>query len=448
MSTRLRNLWDSVNGSFWFIPTLMTVAAAILSFVFVTLDQSLTNELNYIFGYNRGPEGARSLLSTVAGSVITVAGVTFSITIAALSLASNQFGPRLLRNFMRDRGNQVVLGTFIATFLYCLLVLRTVNGSQENSFVPHIAVTFGVLLATASLGVLIYFVNHVATLIQAEDVVDTVSKELHHTIDYLFPEKLGHPPPDEKREKAEAELLPADFEKYSRTVKAPDEGYLQALDTEKLMGLANQHDLICRVLHRPGEFIIKGMEILQVWPGEKVTDELSSQLDKAFITGSFRSTTQDVEFAINQLVEVALRALSPSINDPFTAINCIDRLGAGISHIGERSMPSAYRYQDGKKLRIIVQPLTKAELVELAFDQLREAASFQARVVTRLLELICQLVKQTSDQELQTALVKEASLIERAGNKNLTEETDREKVTSRYQAILNNVVSQSLEQNL
>lgn len=440
MNTRLRNLWDALNGSFWFIPALMTLAAGVISFILVALDQTLSDELAFLFGYTRGPEGARSLLSTVASSVITVAGVVFSITIAALSLASNQFGPRLLRNFMRDRGNQLVLGTFIATFMYCLLVLRTVNGSQENAFVPHVSVTFAVLLAIASLAVLIYFIHHVATIIQAEQVVDTVSGELHHTIDHLFPEKLGEPPSEEKQDRARKEDLPPDFETQSQPVKAEGEGYLQVIDTEKLMRLANEHDLVCRVNYRPGEFIIRRMELMQIWPGDKVDEDLSNQFRQAFILGAFRSITQDVEFAINQLVEVALRALSPGINDPFTAINCIDRLGAGLSHLGERALPSPYRYQDGKKLRVVAQSVTKAALVEQAFSQISEAASSHVVVITHLLELICQLVKHTDDKELQFALLKQASLIERAANRNLTEEADREKVSSRYHAILKNVM--------
>ncbi len=144
--------------------------------------------------YTRGPDGARAVLSTIAGSMITVAGVVFSVTIVALSLASNQFGPRLLRNFMRDRGNQIVLGTFVATYLYCLLVMRTVQGMDGSQFVPHLSVTVAILMAVASLGVLIYFIHHVAVSIQAPELIANVAHELHEAIDRLFPEELGYAP--------------------------------------------------------------------------------------------------------------------------------------------------------------------------------------------------------------------------------------------------------------
>ncbi len=437
MRTRLRNFWDSVNASFWFIPAIMAVTAGALSFALVALDQALGSKLTFLYGYTRGPEGARSLLSTVAGSVITVAGVIFSITIAALSLASNQFGPRLLRNFMRDRGNQLVLGTFIATFIYCLLVLRTVNGSQEDAFVPHISVTFGVLLAVASMGVLIYFIHHVATLIQVEHIVGTVSDELLQTMNHLFPDELGIQPGKEKYGQLNAEReLPGDFESRSQGISARKEGYLQAVDNESLMDLANRHDVICLVNYRPGHFIFKGMELVRVWPSEKVDQDFSDQLLTAFILGSSRSGTQDIEFTIDQLVEIALRALSPGINDPFTAINCIDRLGAGLNRLAKRVMPSPYRYQDNQKLRVIALSVTKAELVDQSFDQIRDAARSHVAVLSHILELICDLIKHNEDKELEFALLKQASLIERASQKNLPEEVDSEKITNKYQAIL------------
>jgi uncharacterized membrane protein len=190
---RLATQVDRLRMTFWFVPALMSVGAAVLAFAMLAIDSRLSDEslsgLRWIYG--GGPEGARSLLSTVASSAITVAGTTFSITIAALSLASSQFGPRLLRTFVRDTGNQVVLGTFVATFLYCLLVLRTVRGLEDARVVPHLSVTVGVLLAIANLGVLIYFIHHAAMSIRADQVITAVSHELDGAIEQLFPVQLG-----------------------------------------------------------------------------------------------------------------------------------------------------------------------------------------------------------------------------------------------------------------
>lgn len=166
--TQLITYWEDIRSSFWFVPTLMAAASAVLAMCNIYLDHTLPESWRgngWI--YSGGAEGARAVLSVIASSMITVAGVVFSITIVALTLASSQFGPRLLRTFMRDTANQVVLGTFIATFLYCLLVLRTIRGLDEREFVPHLSVTVGVLLGVASLGVLIYFIHHVSVSIQA-----------------------------------------------------------------------------------------------------------------------------------------------------------------------------------------------------------------------------------------------------------------------------------------
>ena len=193
MKLLLRKHWDSLRSSFWFVPATMAACAVALALASVSLDEAVTYEWIKAQGwaYTGGAEGASLVLSTIAGSMITITGVVFSMTLVALSLASSQLGPRLLRNFMRDRMNQVVLGTFVATFVYCLVVLRTIRRADEVLFVPHISVTFGVLLALVGLGVLIYFIHHVSVSIQADEVVARVGKELMAEIDRLFPEESG-----------------------------------------------------------------------------------------------------------------------------------------------------------------------------------------------------------------------------------------------------------------
>jgi uncharacterized membrane protein len=196
MKAKLDHFLFQLRSSYWFVPSVMALLSIGVALGMIVVDQSVGEDgiQGYWWIYAGGPDGARAVLATVAGSIISVAGVTFSIKIAALTLASQQFGPRLLRNFMADRGNQFVLGTFIATFLYCLLVLRTVRSWEDAEFVPHLSVTLGVLLAVASLGVLIYFIHHIAASIQASNVIARVSGELQAAIDRLFPEDLGHGP--------------------------------------------------------------------------------------------------------------------------------------------------------------------------------------------------------------------------------------------------------------
>ncbi|HUF91552.1 MAG TPA: DUF2254 domain-containing protein, partial [Candidatus Limnocylindria bacterium] len=342
--TRLRNLCERLSTTFWFLPSWMTLAAVGLSFGAIAVDNRVQSKLfgesGYWWLYTGGAEGARTLLSTVAGSMITVVGIAFSMTIVSLQLASSQFGPRLLRNFMRDTGNQVVLGTFVATFMYCLLVLRTVRGKDGivDAFVPNVAVTVGVLLAACSVAVLIYFIHHIAAMIQADNVVAAVSAELDATIERLFPEPVGRPAPT-----APSADLPDDFDEQAAPVPAPRTGYLQTVNLDDLMALAREHDLVLRLAHHPGMFMLAGTPVAFAWPRARLDEQVARAAAKAFTIGAQRTPSQDVEFGIWQLVEIAVRALSPGINDPHTAIACVDRLGAALAKIGRRPPPESRR---------------------------------------------------------------------------------------------------------
>lgn len=432
MNIKFSNFWDSLRESFWFVPTLMVAFAIVLSFVTIALDEGDT-ECFTKFGwtYTRGADGARAILSTVAGSMISVATTAFSIVIVALQLASGQFGPRLLRNFMRDTGNQVVLGTFIATFMYCLLVLRTINAG-ENSFVPHISVTFGIVLAIASIAVLIYFIHHAATSIQAQHVIAEVGHDLDETIDRLFPKKIGRGAPEHKRRMEED--IPADFERDACPIRASGSGYIQAVDDEELMKIATENNLIVRLNYRPGNFVVQGSNLVMVWPSERVNKKLTQKINDTFILGNQRTSTQDVEFSVNQLVEIAVRALSPGINDPFTAIRCIDQLSAALCHLVQKDIPSPYRYDQDNKLRVIADPVTFRGMTDAAFNQIRQYGQSSVAVTIRLLEAIAVIAAHTHNNNNRAALLRQANMIERGSHEGVSEELDRKDVEERYQA--------------
>lgn len=430
MRGRLLALWEQLRTSFWFVPTLMVLGASGLALTTVAIDESerfaFVSEVGWV--YTGGPEGARALLSTVAGSVITVAGVTFSITIAALTLASSQFGPRLLRSFVRDTGNQVVLGTFIATFTYCLLVLRTVRGVEDIRFVPHISVSVGVALAMASLGVLIYFIHHVAISIQVEQVIAAVSEELDEAIDRLFPERLGHGPPPE--------TAPHQPDSTPALVVAHHGGYVQVIDTDALMHLACEHDLVLRLVKQPGDFVVVDDALACIWPEARADEEVAGRLNQAFVLGTQRTHIQDVLFAVNQLVEVAVRALSPGINDPFTAMVCIDRLGAALCRVAGRRLPALHRYDDGGRLRVIVEPVTFAAIVNAAVDQIRQYGRTSAAVTMRLLEMLTVVATHSDNPAHHEALLRQGAIIERGSRSGLPYPSDQQEVAERYQALV------------
>ena len=435
MKTRLLNYWELVRSSYWFLPTLMTGLAIGLSYLTVTLDHlavSTQSEL-LVWVYGGGADGARTFLSTLAGSMITMASVTFSITIVALSLASSQFGPRLLVNFMRDTGNQVVLGTFIATFVYCLLVLRTVRSVGENTFVPHISVTVAVFMALASLGLFIYFIHHVSVSIQVQNVIASIERELNAAIERLFPDKKSYL--SFEYELRNEDDVPDDFDQGAQPVTATNSGYIQSIDNESLVKLAVEHDLLLRLEHRPGNFVASKNDLVKVWPNEHFEERLSENINKAFTLGAQRLHLQDVEFAIDQLVEIALRALSPGINDPFTAMACVDRLGVALAHLAERQIPSGYRYDEEDKLRLIAHAVTFEGLVETAFNQIRQFCRSSPAVTIRLLETIAVIAAHADTQTEREALRKQAKMIKQGSDEAISEEHDRQDVEERYQII-------------
>jgi uncharacterized membrane protein len=435
MKAQLLQYWDRLRSSFWFLPALMTAGAVVLATASVALDRATTDDWlqGLSWAYSGGAEGASSVLGTIAGSMITIAGVVFSMTLVALSLASSQLGPRLLRNFMRDTGNQVVLGTFIATFLYCLLVLRTIRRADEIAFVPHLSVTIGVILAVTSVAVLIYFIHHISVSIQADNIVARVGRELIAGIDEIFPQHLDDGVPDVPERQPPAGLLEA-INREGRPVNAGADGYVQSLDDESLVAAASKADVVLQVERGPGSYAVAGRPLVVAWPGERVSDELADQIQGAFVLGSARTPAQDIVFTVDQLVEIAVRALSPGVNDPFTALRCVDRLGSALCRLAQREMPSPYRYDGNNQLRVMAPALTFPQVADAAFNQIRHYSGSSAAVTIRLLETIAVVAECVCRPEDRAALRRHAGMIARGAHEGLAEREDRRAVNERYAA--------------
>ncbi|MEN3792689.1 DUF2254 domain-containing protein [Fulvimarina sp. MAC3] len=389
MRAFLIQTYDRLKGSYWFFPSLMATMAALLAVVFVQLDSIIPSTFfgSNPFFYATQPDGARSILSAIAGSMIGVAGTVFSVTMAAVVFASSSYGPRLLTNFMNDRGNQITLGTFVATFVYSILVLRSVrNGSDEAAystmFVPNLAVYGAIALAIASIGVLIFFIHHVPSNIHISNVIARIGQSLIARIDMMFPQKVGHPPdadnhehvlwqvPDCFRSGAE-ERHPPDYAE----VRGTRSGYLQVLDHETLMTAAQEHNLIIRLNCRPGTFVHSGAYIFDVWPAERLTEDARDALHSALALGTMRSPSQDLFFLIDELVEIAARALSPGVNDPFTATTCMDWLSAAYSSFIGRDQVDPLRTDEDGKLRLIAPSFDFGGYLEQGFGNLRQYAA-------------------------------------------------------------------------
>ena len=387
MLARLRMVWVTIRDSLWFLPGVLTLLSALLAFAVTSAEergalQSLA-ESHWIFG--GGAEGARGVLNAIAGGLITVTGVVFSVTIVALQLASSQFTPRVLRSFTADRGNQLVLAVFIGTFTYTLLVLRTIRsgGDGQEGFIPRVAVTVAVALVLVSIGFLIFFINHSARNIQVSVILDRVAHRTLGDVCRLFPEQIGHQDPIEPIE-------PKDPEAEWVAITASESGYLQAVDARTLFQLGERKRMVIAMESHIGEFVLEGNRLASVSPATGADEEVVKAVRTAFVLGEDRTPEQDVEYGIIEMSDIALRALSPGINDPTTAFRCIDRLAEVLLALGTRRTPQAERTKEGR-IHFLALHTTFERAVGLAYDQIRHFGVQNPAVAKKLLETVVRL---------------------------------------------------------
>jgi uncharacterized membrane protein len=442
VKTRLSTLLDLLRTSYWFVPALMALAAGALALLVLGVDHREPEWIDparwWLYGGDH--EGARSVLGVIVGSMISVISVVFSITIVTLTLASGQFGSRILRSFLRDTGNQITLGTFIATFTYALVVLGTVQGEEGREFVPALAVTVGMLLVFASLGVLIFFIHHVATSIQADIVIRGVSMELRDAIERLYPEGLG----EEIGAQASAPpgaFLPPRFEEEALEVQADRADYLQAVDEESLMQLAEEEDLVVRIRKRPGDFVMEGEVLAEAYRGAESPEALLPGLRRLFVQGKSRTMSQDAAFGIDQLVEIAVRALSTGINDPSTAATCVDRLSAALRVLASRQFPEPARFDAEGRMRVLAVTPTFSGLLDNAFDRIRANAGSSAAVLSRILEGIEKIAEGARTEEHLAALRRHADRTLEVGEESLSEAIGLPVVRQRHAAAVRALVT-------
>lgn len=415
MRTRLMNIWVDARTSYWFLPLLMALCSTLLALVTIELDHRLEldaeNALPVQFA--GGANAARSMLTTIAGSIIMVGGVVFSILILALSNASSQFGPRILRTFMSDSGSQISLGTFISTFIYSVLVLGAVRGqSGTTSFVPFISVTIAVALALITMVVLIYFLHHSAGLINVTTVQARLGREMLATLRDRYPVRTSTSDTEDAVSLSGARNMPLPDGSYS-VIAAEWAGYVEAIDYESLVGLARAHNVVIRVVCEPGDFAIPGADLAHIWPASEDALQLSDEINAMFMLGPRRQTMQEVRIYFDELTEIALRALSPAINDPFTAITSIEWLTAGFTTMVRRQQPSRYVYDSQGSLRLVKDDAEFGELINSVFDQIREFTGNNLTVLAALLEAITAIAPCTQTSAQRQLLRRHATTIDR-----------------------------------
>ncbi len=432
---RFKALWLNLDSSLWFVPTLMVVAALFAAYGLVHLDLYVgadwTGRYPLLFG--AGAAGARGMLAAIAGSMITVAGLIFSLTLATLAQVASQYTSRLLRNFMRDRTNQVVMGFFVSIFVYCLVVLRTIRGGDEGGFVPSLAVAFGLLLALVSIGMLIFFIHHIASSIQAANIVATVAAETEKLLDKVFPERLGDAATPAER----AELAAGPALQWT-PLPAPATGYVQGIDYDALLAFAHEAGVVVRLEQAIGGFVVAGSALASVASPEgqplPPIQDLNKGLGAGYRIGNQRTLDQDVGFGLRQLVDIALKALSPGINDTTTAVMCVDRLGSLLRILADRDLASPVRAEAGQ-VRVLTTSPDFASYLGTAFDQIRANAKTALAIYLRLFAALATVAAQCPAGHGRRALREQADLTLAAAEANLTVRYDLDQVHTRYREL-------------
>ena len=436
---RLKIFWRHLRGSFWFVPSLIVVFSATLARALIEVDS--TSSTSWMAGWPRvfgaGAAGARGMLSTIAGSMMTVVGITFSMTLVTLALASSQYTSRILRNFMRDRVTQIVLGIFAGIFTYCLIVLRTIRGGDDAAFVPSIAVTFSVVMSIGGIGALIFFIHHIASSIQASNIIAAVAEETMTAIDRLFPRHLEDEPEEEEDDQT---ALPLTERKW-QDVPSLRSGYIQSVDIGALLDLARELGTIVQMRHGVGDFVVHQGTIASIAMECPPEAAVTADVQSTYSIDRHRTVEQDAAFGIRQIVDMALRALSAGINDSTTAAMCIDYLTAIMVRLASRTIPSSRRFKD-HDLRVIAIEPSFATLLDESFDQIRSSAAGNTIILLHMLGGLQTIAGFTTRSKRQLALREHVECIAELAARTIESPHARTQIESKLK-ILHGVFDQS-----
>lgn len=440
MNKKLAPLIEKIQSSFWFVPSLMIVLSLSIAAATIYLDvaHSQAHASAVSFLYATDVEAVRSLLGTMAAAMITVTSIAFSITIVTLTLASSQFGPRLMRNFMMDKGTQIVLGTFLSTFLFCIVIFCALSFKKPYAFEPGITIAVAIAMTCFSVCMLIYFIHNVSKSIQADVVIDDVYCELHQNINKLFPTSSDIDDDKSKTQNATS-LANEKNSTHKLTVQAHCSGYLQLVDKESLRNLASTSDCLIELHFSAGDFIVKNAVVATVYAEDAIEETMAATIISHIIQGSCRTPVQDPEFAIHQLVEIALRALSPGINDPYTAITCIDKLSAVLCNLTDKEFPQHNIHDDDEALRLVCKALTFTAIATAAFDQIREQSENNIAVTMKILDSLHVLATQVKSTEQRDFVLSQTEMIKQQQAAQPMSDYDRSNLVKRIKKITTNI---------
>lgn len=440
--TKLLKNYDAIKTSFWFTPCLilfLTITSCII-LLFIDLYAGLDSVHWLAFLYHADANITRSLLTTIASSVMTVVSITFSITIVALTTASSQFGPRLIRNFMEDKSTQIVLGVFISLFIYCLILVRMTDDFAKGHFLPGLTFAGAIAMTLCGILLLIYFIHHVSKNLQSDNIIDNVYSELQCSINQIFKQQKKEEDTTSNKKSAitkpniESELVSPVNKREAIALKSPACGYIQTINYAHLTKVMEKLDGYLEVSVNPGDFVVNLMVTMNCHI-KHLSKEDEKSLHNGFTLGPKRTPIEDPEFAVHQLIEIALRALSPGINDPYSAIACIDKLTAMICNLTQEHFPQGTTYDEDGIKRVSYKTTSFQNLANIAYDQIRQYSQTCLAVQLRLLEGLIRVAEQASLSTHWTFVRHQKQMIEHSLKQQNLIDLDKKEVTNRLQTL-------------
>ncbi|WLD94161.1 DUF2254 domain-containing protein [Alkalihalobacillus sp. AL-G] len=400
---KINKHWITFKRSFWFLPTFYGIVALLLSILTIITEKSVSTELISKYIPNvllTDIKLGQTILSSIAISILTMTTITFSSIMVVLTTYSSQFSPRTLQDFISDVVTQRVLGIFTGGIIYSLLLLLFLKEiSNKTLFVgPGVAVIWAIVC----LAFFVYFIHHVATWTQVNNLIDKITSRTQQTIDKSFhfndDKSMESDIPNEDVHNLDCSNM--------KSVLATTSGYLQMIDLPTLLKKASEEDFIIKIERRIGDYILRGTPLFSFVNREKITEDEQKRYEECFSIGTERTTVQDIEFGLQKLVEISLRAISPAINDPHTAINCINRIGTLLAELGTVSFPKSHQFDKNQQLRIIMDIQSYQELLYKSFYQIRHYGRQDVSVCASTLAVLHGIVEKNKDPSIQKTIWK------------------------------------------
>jgi len=395
-----RTAMYALRGGFLVRPLLISVALGLLGAVLSSLEETVPQLSAWVptvlFPSHADPQVAQIVLATIAASIMTVVSIVFAILLMTLTLASMQFSPRILLSFVKDHVTQWTLGIFLGTFAYCMAALPAAR-SVPRPFAPVATVTCAMLLAVTCVAWLIFFIHHISEAISVNHIVDRIARETEGIIDDVMPHS--------KRHAHEPGSVPFDGNKREVMIESAVAGYIRYVDTGRLLFLARTYKLRVRILRRVGHFVPAGVALFGASPEERVDPERARELRSAFEIGPTRTMQQDVEFGVIQIVDIALKAISSAVNDPSTAITCVDQLGRILIRFVSRNAPVSLLCHPPHVVRVIVPWIGTESLLDTAFEQIRHYSASDIAVSLRVMRALDDIASTCADPRIVSSLV-------------------------------------------